>query len=231
MENELKNLIGFWNDHLPNEQTSESLQRVYPNAELLWKELERRQWLRQGASGQYGLAPQAQHFVEQSAERIPKPVALDILSQMRERVQTWNTYAERNGLSSIAAVAVWGSVARPSALDHGDIDLCLVWRHRTAGETLLDEVAPVVCDPSNRWDIEDKVEQWIAFHPLINISGVDQWEEFGAQADFNAKLVYADLLWHQNDKGGIPPHEARMMRTYADTWLEIDPKCAKIYKR
>lgn len=231
METELKNLIGFWNQHLPNEQTAQSLQHVYPNAERLWMELERRQWLRQGASGQYGLAPQAQHFFEQSAERIPKHMALDILHQMRERVHTWNTYAQRSGLSSIAAVAVWGSVARSSATDHGDIDVCLVWRHSLSDGTFQEHASPVVCDHSNRWDIEDKVEQWIAFHPLINISGLDQWEEFGAQTDFSAKLVYADRLWSEQDNDGVPHHEAHMMRQYANTWLEITPKCAKMYKR
>lgn len=230
METELKNLIGFWGQYLPNEQTCETLQRACPNTEYLWDELSRRQWLRKGASGQYGLAPQALHFFEQSSERIPKHMALEILEKMCERVHTWNTYASSNGLSSIAAVAVWGSVARPTAIDHGDIDVCLVWRHTTT-EASNDDTAPVVCDPTNRWDVEDKVEQWIAFHPLINISGVDQWEEFGAQSDFSAQLVYADELWSQQQNDGVPPHEAQTMRKYANTWLEIHPKCVKMYKR
>lgn len=229
MDTELKNFIGFWNENLPNEQTLESLQRIHPNASDLWAELERRKWLRKGASGKCGLAPQAIHFFEHRPQRISHARALLLITNVCQRIQQWNSYAHAKGLPTIAATAVWGSVARPDTRDHGDVDISLVWRHNERKHS-IQTAAPVACNENDRWDIEDKVEQWVASDPLISISGVDQWEEFGEQKDFHARLICTDGDWDNNDTG-VSSLEAHIMRKYANTWLEMDAKCVKMYKR
>lgn len=226
---------------MATEQTAESLQnalekqRDYVNTDVqaIWGELKKRQWLRQGLSGQYGLASQAIHFAEQPEQRISRSDALDIVQHMCSRIVTWNAYAKLKNLPTIAASAVWGSVARPGAIDHGDVDVCLIWRRAAPNATPVIEldVSPVECNENCVWDIEDKVEQWLAYHPAINISGLDQWEEFGLQDDFVAGLVFADQLWHEGDATGVCKREAQTMRTFANRQLEMEPKCAKIYKR
>ncbi len=236
--NNLKTLINFWAENLANEQTLESLQNNLINlcsptdVEEVWSDLKHRQWLKQGASGLFGLVPQAIQYAERNPTRISRAEALDIVQGMCSRIQVWNEYANERNLPTIAATAVWGSVARHTAPDHGDIDVCLLWRRDPHfPQTTLSVTAPVVCDENDAWDIEDKVEQWVAFHPLINISGVDQWEEFGEQKDFCASLVFTDWQWEQRDDTGIPLVQSQTMRRFACRQLEIAPKCAKIHKR
>lgn len=236
--NTLKTLINFWTENLANEQTLESLQNnlinMYSPTEVkeLWDDLEQRQWLKQGASGLFGLVPQALHYAEHNPTRISRAEALDIVQNMCARIRVWNEYATKGNLPTIAATAVWGSVARATTLDHGDVDVCLLWRRtQRSTQTTPSVPSPVLCDETDVWDIEDKVEQWIAYHPLINISGVDQWEEFGLQEDFCASLVFMDEQWEQGDETGIPLLQSQSMRRFTCGQLEIAPKCAKIYKR
>lgn len=226
---------------MATEQTADSLltslnQTLLENAidvQGVWEELKKRQWLRQGVSGQYGLAPQAIHFSEQLEQRISRSDALEIVQQMCSRIHVWNEYAQVKNLPTIAATAVWGSVARPQAIDHGDVDVCLVWRRAPHNALSLTSppASPVECNENCVWDIEDKVEQWVAHHPAISISGLDQWEEFGLQNDFAAALVFADQLWQEGDNTGVCERESQTMRTFANRQLEMTPKCAKIYKR
>ena len=243
MDTQLKFIINFWNQYLATEQTVDSLYKSLQqkqlentvNVEVLWGELHSRQWLRQGASGQYGLASQAIHFAEQPEQRMSHSEALEIVQQMCSRIQMWNQYAQLKVLPTVAACAVWGSVARPEAVDHGDVDVCVVWRRpRTNASSVpvpdVPAVSPVECNENCMWDIEDKVEQWLACHPAVNISGVDQWEEFGLQKDFAAALVFTDECWEE-DNTGISEIQAQTMRTFANRQLEMAPKCAKIYKR
>lgn len=236
--NNLKTLVNFWTKNLANEQTLESLQNnlknlcAPPDVKEMWGELEQRQWLKQGASGLFGLVPQALHYAEHNPTRISRAKALDIVQEMCSRIRVWNEYANKRNLPSIAATAVWGSVARASTPDHGDVDVCLLWRRSSSlAHPERSVTAPVVCDENDTWDIEDKVEQWVAFHPLINISGIDQWEEFGLQEDFCAYLVFTDCSWEQGDDTGIPLIQSQTMRRFASRQLEIAPKCAKIHKR
>lgn len=236
--NNLKTLVNFWTENLANEQTLESLQNSLQNlcsptdVKSLWSELEQRQWLKQGASGLFGLGPQALHYAEQSPTRISRAEALNIVQDMCERIHVWNEYANARSLPTIAATALWGSVARAHAPDHGDVDVCLLWRRPShVVQKHSSRTAPVVCDETDIWDVEDKVEQWVASHPLINISGIDQWEEFGLQKDFCAYLVFMDWQWEQGDDTGIPPLQSQTMRRFACRQLEIAPKCAKIHKR
>lgn len=243
MDTQLKFIINFWNQYLATEQTVDSLYKSLQkkqlentmNVGLLWNDLHSRQWLRKGTSGQYGLASQAIHFAEQPEQRISRSEALEIVQQMCSRIQMWNQYAQLKVLPTVAACAVWGSVARPEAVDHGDVDVCLVWRRARANASSVpapdvSAIPPVECNENCVWDIEDKVEQWLAHHPTVNISGVDQWEEFGLQKDFAAALVFADECWEE-DNTGISEIQAQTMRTFANRQLEMGPKCAKIYKR
>lgn len=228
MSDTLSSFIAYWSTNQASEQTPQTVKSwPFTNTDALWDDLSQRQWLRQGHSGGWGLAPQAIQYAHQNTTRISPLQAQNLIEQTLQRVGQWNTYAEKRGLAHIAWMGVWGSVAAPNATDHGDVDLCVVWRRPKAVPIATEDPPPVVCNEHNRWDLEDRVEEWIAQDPLVNISGVDQWEEFGPQPHFCARTIFCDSLWSNNNDEGVSPQEAHTARLYTTKGLPLKQNVVK----
>lgn len=193
--NTLQHFIRAWLHSGQEEHTPDSAMGFSSNAHMLWQQLDERNWLRKGASGKWGLSPQAIHFADKPATRISPAQAQDALAHIRARVHTWNAWALENGLPTLAAVAVWGSAARPSATSHGDVDLAVVWRRPLSYSTPSLSIHPAPLPLENNlptWEVEERVEAWLEEISPVTISGVDQWEEFGQQDDFATRLLHLD---------------------------------------
>lgn len=237
MEQELKNIVMKWLSSGVEEQSFASFCQLVQNSnepieksKQLWLTLLDNNWLRLGASGLYGLSPQAVSLADKTSVRLTKMQADELVLNMLERVYQWNAFAEPLDLPVIAAVNAWGSYANPNKDNFGDVDVSVLWRkgHPLDPSTVASIEPPFKCTLTDVWEIEDQVEEWVFHNPLINVSGIDQWEEFGKQDDFFQRVLYQDELLQQGNYQNIRVSEAQTYQQFVRNWNNLKSKTKKI---
>ena len=164
----------------------------------------------EGASGGFGMGVSAINLLQNSDARITPAQAQETLSGVTSFIHQWNALAAHRRWPTIAAACVWGSCARPNAIDHGDVDVAIVWRqpqdHASAFPTINVSkalaIASLLPDDPSSWDVEDAVEDCLSSFPHLSLSGVDQWEEMSKYPQFAARILVQDQFWISADDMG-----------------------------
>ena len=173
----------------------------------------------QATDAQWTLTPNALQWWHKKPARHPVEQGWASVGQCLGRIHAWNEHAQLSGAPTVAALAVWGSLARPGTTEIGDVDLAIVWRRpgqcgpptpppspplRAALQARLNTMPlPPSCAEREEW-----LEQWLETLPLVGVSGVDQWDELSVRAPLSALCVWAASDTSSGHYGpGLRTHE------------------------